>query len=147
MIYIRCELMKNLHIYKSIPQYLECSRFWTIAHTSGIGPEMRCDGMKVNPQRYLLSKYECFLISGCQAHEKLHLKYYHNAQAYLIPTLSMNPVVWCMSWSVNPPMYIWCVHECFVDEVVCMTNDAQGGLGHVFFLFVFHIIRTYAASC
>ena len=29
-------------------------------------PGVRCHGMKANPTRYLWSKYECFLMSGCQ---------------------------------------------------------------------------------
>ena len=29
-------------------------------------PWVRCHGMKANPTRYLWSKYECFLMSGCQ---------------------------------------------------------------------------------
>ena len=29
-------------------------------------PGVRCHGMKANPTGYLWSKYECFLISGCQ---------------------------------------------------------------------------------
>ena len=29
-------------------------------------PRVRCHGMKANPTRYLWSKYECFLMSGCQ---------------------------------------------------------------------------------
>ena len=29
-------------------------------------PGVRCHGMKANPTGYLWSKYECFLMSGCQ---------------------------------------------------------------------------------
>ena len=29
-------------------------------------PRVRCHGMKANPTGYLWSKYECFLMSGCQ---------------------------------------------------------------------------------
>ena len=29
-------------------------------------PWVRCHGMKANSTRYLWSKYECFLMSGCQ---------------------------------------------------------------------------------
>ena len=29
-------------------------------------PWVRCHGMKANPTGYLWSKYECFLMSGCQ---------------------------------------------------------------------------------
>ena len=29
-------------------------------------PRVRCHGMKANPTRFLWSKYECFLMSGCQ---------------------------------------------------------------------------------
>ena len=29
-------------------------------------PGVRCHGMKANPIGYLLSKYECFLTTGCQ---------------------------------------------------------------------------------
>ena len=29
-------------------------------------PWVRCHGMKANPTWYLWSKYECFLMSGCQ---------------------------------------------------------------------------------
>ena len=29
-------------------------------------PGVRCHGMKSNPTGYLWSKYECFLMSGCQ---------------------------------------------------------------------------------
>ena len=29
-------------------------------------PRVRCHGMKANPTGYLWSRYECFLMSGCQ---------------------------------------------------------------------------------
>ena len=29
-------------------------------------PGVQCHGMKANPTGYLWSKYECFLMSGCQ---------------------------------------------------------------------------------
>ena len=29
-------------------------------------PGLRCYGMKANPTGYLWTKYECFLMSGCQ---------------------------------------------------------------------------------
>ena len=32
----------------------------------GMDPGVRCHEMKANPTEYLWSKYECFLISGCQ---------------------------------------------------------------------------------
>ena len=32
----------------------------------GIDPGVRSHGMKANPTGFLWSKYECFLISGCQ---------------------------------------------------------------------------------
>ena len=32
----------------------------------GLNPEAQCHGMKANPTGYLWSKYECFLMSGCQ---------------------------------------------------------------------------------
>ena len=34
-------------------------------HT-GLEPGDRCHGMKANPTGYQWSKYECFLMSGCQ---------------------------------------------------------------------------------
>ena len=36
------------------------------SHPPGMDPWVQCHGMKANPTGYLLSKYECFLISGCQ---------------------------------------------------------------------------------
>ena len=35
-------------------------------HPPGLDPGARCHGMKANPTGYLWSKYECFLMSGCQ---------------------------------------------------------------------------------
>ena len=32
----------------------------------GMDPGVQCHGMKANPTGYLWSKYECFLMSGCQ---------------------------------------------------------------------------------
>ena len=38
----------------------------TSSPTPSADPEARCHGMKANPTGFLWSKYECFLISGCQ---------------------------------------------------------------------------------
>ena len=35
-------------------------------HPPGLDPGAGCHGMKANPTGYLWSKYECFLMSGCQ---------------------------------------------------------------------------------
>ena len=37
-----------------------------LALPPGMDPRVQCHGMKANPTGYLWSKYECFLMSGCQ---------------------------------------------------------------------------------
>ena len=47
-------------------------------------PGVRCHGMKANPTGYLWSKYECFLMSGCQDIDflKTLTKWNGNGNAY-----------------------------------------------------------------
>ena len=47
-------------------------------------PGVRCHGMKANPTGYLWSKYECFLMSGCQDidFKKTLTKWNGNGNAY-----------------------------------------------------------------
>ena len=39
---------------------------YDLSPTPGMDPGIRYHGMKANPTGYLWSKYECFLMSGCQ---------------------------------------------------------------------------------
>ena len=47
-------------------------------------PGVRCHGMRANPTGYLWSKYECFLMSGCQDIDflKTLTKWNGNGNAY-----------------------------------------------------------------
>ena len=56
-----------LHNKKAENYFLKCPRFWPLA--PGYGPLAQVShGMKANPPGYLWSKYECFLMRGCQDH-------------------------------------------------------------------------------
>ena len=57
------DLQKTLHRNAT---FWRCTRFWPLAPPHGMDPGVWCPGIKANPTEYLWSKYECFLMSGCQ---------------------------------------------------------------------------------
>ena len=59
----RYGLLENFNIRIAI---FEGVLDFTPAPPPGLDPGARCHGMKANPTGYLWSKYECFLMSGCQ---------------------------------------------------------------------------------
>ena len=59
----RYGLLENFNIRMAI---FESVLDFNLQPHPGLDPGARCHGMKANPTGYLWSKYECFLMSGCQ---------------------------------------------------------------------------------
>ena len=89
-IFISC-----FHNRKVEKHFLKLSWFWPLAPPWGMDPGVRSHGMKADPPGYLLSKYECFLMSGWR--DIPHLRNFN-------VKLLKNPL---MRWKEVERMNIW----------------------------------------